>query len=126
MGFSVSVRSAMRFPPVTASFSDSVSSVAEKMVTCDIGSVIIMSDDTPIGIVTERDIINKIVIEGRNPDQTLAQAVMSSPLVTIEADKPLAQALQLVRSMHIRRLAVVRDDRLVGIITERRLLKALV
>jgi CBS domain-containing protein len=123
---SATVGKVMRCPPVTALFSDTLSSIAEKMVTCNIGSVIVMSGDAPTGIITERDIVRRIVIERRDPDQTLAQAVMSSPLVTIEADKSVTEALQLMRNMGIRRLVVVQDDKLVGIVTKRRLLRALV
>lgn len=120
-----SVESIMRSPAVTAQFSDTVSSVVERMVSYDIGSVIIISGGAPVGIVTERDIVNKIVRMNKDANKTLARDVMSSPLITIEANKSLADALRVLRDRKIRRLAVTRGGALVGIITERRILEHL-
>jgi len=120
-----SVESVMRRPPVTTLFSDTISSIAEKMVSKNIGAVIIMSGGTPTGIVTERDIVEKIVRARRDPNKTRAQEVMSSPLLSIEVDRSVADALRLMRDRKTRRLAVTRKGRLVGIVTERRILDSL-
>jgi len=116
----------MRSPPVTALFSDSVSYIAEKMISNNIGAVIIISGGKPSGIVTERDIVEKIVRPRRDPDKTRAMEIMSSPLLTVEAGKSIEEALKIMRDKKIRRLAVTRDGRLVGIVTERRLLNSLI
>ncbi|MBS7639981.1 MAG: CBS domain-containing protein [Candidatus Bathyarchaeia archaeon] len=115
----------MRSPPVTVLFSDSISSVIEKMITNNIGAVIVMSGGNPIGIITEKDIIEKIARIGRDPTKTRAEEIMSSPLISIEADKTIKDALILMRDKKIRRLGVTRKGKLVGIVTERRLLDAL-
>lgn len=119
------VETIMRSPAVTAQFSDTVSSVVERMVSCDIGSVIIISGGVPVGIITERDILSKIVRANRDVNKTLAKDVMSSPLITIDAGKSLADALRILRDRKIRRLAVTRGGTLIGIITERRMLEYL-
>lgn len=116
----------MRSPPVTALFSDSVMSIADKMFTNNIGSVIIMSGGLPSGIVTERDIVRCLVKDRKDPMKTRAQDIMSSPLVTIEADKTLKDAIQMMRDKNVRRLAVTKKGRLIGVISERRVLDALV
>lgn len=125
MGLKASVESVMRRPPVTTLFSDTISSIAEKMVSKNIGAVIIMSGGTPTGIVTERDIVEKIVRARRDPNKTRAQEIMSSPLLSIEVDRSIADALGLMRKRKTRRLAVTRKGRLVGIVTERRILDSL-
>ena len=114
----VKVESIMRKPPVTSSPADSVSFIAEKMRSFNIGAVIIMSGDSPTGIVTERDIVEKVVGR-RNPDKTRAEEIMSTPLVTIEADKTREEALEIMKDKGIRRLGVTRNGELVGILTER-------
>lgn len=119
------VETIMRSPAVTAQFSDTVSSVVERMVSYDIGSVIIISGGVPVGIITERDILSKIVRANRDVNKTLAKDVMSSPLITIDAGKSLADALRILRDRKIRRLAVTRGGTLIGIITERRILEYL-
>jgi len=125
LGLKASVESVMRRPPVTTLFSDTISSIAEKMVSKNIGAVIIMSGGTPTGIVTERDIVEKIVRARRDPNKTRAQEIMSSPLLSIEVDRSIADALELMRKRKTRRLAVTRKGRLVGIVTERRILDSL-
>jgi len=125
LGLSGLVESVMRSPPVTVLFSDSISSVIEKMITNNIGAVIVMSGGNPIGIITEKDIIEKIARIGRDPTKTRAEEIMSSPLISIEADKTIKDALILMRDKKIRRLGVTRKGKLVGIVTERRLLDAL-
>jgi len=125
LGLKASVESVMRRPPVTTLFSDTISSIAEKMVSKNIGAVIIMSGGTPTGIVTERDIVEKIVRARRDPNKTRAQEIMSSPLLSIEVDRSIADALGLMRKTKTRRLAVTRKGRLVGIVTERRILDSL-
>lgn len=115
----------MRSPPVTVLFSDSVLSVIEKMITNNIGAVIVMSGGNPVGIITEKDIIEKVTKNNRDPSKVRAEEIMSSPLISIEADKTLREALILMRNKKIRRLGVVRKGKLIGIVTERRVLEAL-
>ncbi|MEM1582515.1 MAG: CBS domain-containing protein [Candidatus Bathyarchaeia archaeon] len=120
-----SVESVMRSPPVTVLFSDSVSIAIEKMISNNIGAIIVISGGNPVGIITERDIIEKVTRVGRDPNKIRAEEVMSSPLISIEADKTIRDALILMRDRKIRRLGVTRRGRLIGIVTERRLLDAL-
>ena len=126
MGLKSSVETVMRSPPVTVLFSDTVSSITEKMVSNNIGAVIVMSGGSPTGMVTERDIVRKVVRDRKDPSRTRAQEIMSIPLVSIEADRSVRDALKLMGDTEIRRLAVTRGGRLVGIVTERRLLDSLV
>ena len=125
MGLKASVESVMRRPPVSALFSDTVSSIVEKMISNNIGAIIIMSGGQPAGIVTERDVIEKVVRTHEDPRKTSVQDVMSSPLISIEIDGSVADTLKTMRDKKIRRLAVTRNGRLVGIVTERRLLDSL-
>jgi len=123
---SATVESVMRAPPLTAQFSDSISTIVDRMVTYDVGCCIIVSGGEPIGIITERDVLAKVVRAGKEPGRTLARDVMSSPLISIESGKPLSQALRIMHDKHIRRLAVVKGGRMVGIVTARRILDSLV
>ena len=115
------VETYMRTPPVMVLSSDRVLKVAEKMHAEDIGAVIVMRRGSPAGIITERDIVKKIIIDQKNPAKTTAEEIMSTPLVWIESDETVADALELMRENNVRRLAVIRNGRLVGLVTERRL-----
>jgi CBS domain-containing protein len=125
LGLKTSVESFMRSPPVMVLFSDTALSVAEKMIADNIGAVIVMRRGTPVGIVTEKDIIRKIVIGRKDSVKTKAEDVMSAPLLWIESDESVADALEMMRENNVRRLAVIRNGRLVGIVTERRLRKGI-
>lgn len=125
MGLKASVESVMRSPPVTANLTDTVATVVEKMTSNNVGAIIIMSAGTPAGIVTERDVIAKLVRSRKDPTKTLAQEVMSAPLISIESNKSVTDTLRMMRDRKIRRLGVTRKGNLVGIVTERRLLDSL-
>ena len=120
-----SVEAVTRSPPVTVLFSDSVSSVVDKMLTHDIGAVIVMSGGRPVGIITERDVLERVVKAHRDPDKTYANTIMSSPIISIDSSKSLRDALTTMRDRHIRRLAVMKGGNLVGLVTERRVLSFL-
>ena len=111
----------MRTPPVMVLSSDKVLKVAEKMQAENIGAVIVMRRGSPAGIITEKDIVKKTIIDQKNPARTTAEEIMSTPLVWIESDETVADALELMRENNVRRLAVIRNGRLVGLVTERRL-----
>ncbi len=120
------VEANMRENPPRVHPSDSISLVIEKMLGADIGAIIVIErDETPVGIITEKDLIERVVEPNRDIDVTLAQEVMSKPIVIIESDETVAEALRLMQEKKIRRLAVTKREVLVGIITERRLLEAL-
>ena len=66
--------------------------------------------ESPIGIVTERDILYRVVAENKNPFKTTLKEIMSSPLITIDEESTVANAISLMRSKHIRRLAIKKSS----------------
>ena len=120
------IESAMRTPPVTALPSDTVSSVAQKMVTFDIGAVIVTDGHKHYGLITERDILEKVLEASKNPTTTLAKEIMSSPLKVIEYNKSLVDVLKIMHDKQTRRLAATQKGKVIGIVTERRILAALI
>jgi CBS domain-containing protein len=119
------VSSAMRAPPVWILGTEYVSSLVDVMTKTNIGAVIVMEDDEAVGIVTERDVMNRVYKARKDPFTVMVKDIMSSPLEAIEFNDSLTEALQRMREKDIRRLAVVRSNQLVGIITHRRVLEAL-
>lgn len=103
----------------------SVSEASKIMTREELGSIVISKDGTPIGIVTERDILRKVVSPGLKPVDVSVREVMSSPLVTIIGETGIAEALGIMSDKNIRRLLVTEGDKVVGIITEMDLLKAI-
>ena len=120
------IESAMRTPPVTAVPSETVSSVIKKMVSSDIGAVIVADRDRPLGVITERDVLERVLQAGKDPSETLGKDIMSSPVTVVEYGTSLTDVLMMMREKQVRRLAVMEDDELIGVVTERRVLDALV
>ena len=120
------VSSAMRAPPVWILGTEYVSSLVDIMTKTNIGAVIVMNNNEAVGIVTERDVMNRVYKARKDPFTVRVKDIMSTPLEAIEFDDSLTEALQRMREKDIRRLAVVRSNQLVGIITHRRVLEALI
>ncbi len=117
------VETNMRTSMPTVSPLDAALTAMELMAKENIGSIVVVEKDQPVGIVTERDILQRVLKFGKNLELTLVKDVMSKPVVTIEAERTIADALEMLQKNNIRRLVVTRGGALVGLTTKRRLLE---
>ena len=78
-----------------------------------------MQGESPVGIVTERDILYKIVATGLIPQQVKSKDIMSAPLETIDESAKVRDAIAKMSSLGIRRLGVTRDGKIVGMVTQK-------
>lgn len=101
---------------VTAKPNVTIKEASNVMSTLHIGSLVIVEDDKLIGIITGSDIL-KSVAEGRDPDKTYVSDIMSKNVITIESEKKVEDAVRLMMENKIKKLPVVDDKKLVGIIT---------
>ncbi len=97
---------------------DTVRKAAEVMKKNDISGVVVTKKGDGVGVVTERDIICKIVAEGRRPDDITVRQIMTSPLITIQPDADIDDAARLMRDKDVRRLVVSEKGRIIGVISE--------
>lgn len=114
----------MSSPVITIDVDAKVIDAAKIMARKKIGSIIIMEGDKAVGIVTERDLLERVLGEGKDPSQVVMREVMSSPLIFLGKSSPILEALRMMRRHDIRRLAVIEGDQLVGIVTDKDILKA--
>ena len=80
------------------------------MVLQDCGEIPIVQDDSsrvPIGVVTDRDIVCRLVAKGMNPLEHTAESCMSQPVITVDEEKPIAEVLAVMEKHQIRRVPVV-------------------
>ena len=89
------------------------------------GCIIITEENTPVGIITERDIVRRLVYPNLPQGETKVSEIMSKPLVTIDPDSSIKDAARLMVKNAIRRLPVVKHNKLVGILTTVDLVKQL-
>ena len=97
----------------------SVTSAVKLMLDNRVGAVLVMSGKSLIGIFTERDIAFRVVARDLDPSTTLLSEVMSPAPKTIEPDKPLGVALLLMHQGGFRHLPVVRDGKVLGVVSAR-------
>lgn len=96
--------------------------VAIAMSGNDVGSVIITKDGHPVGIITERDLVERVIARGLKPESTLAKSIMSSPVSVIDPKAEVMEAARKMAKLRIRRLVVVERGDMTGIITSRDIL----
>lgn len=90
---------------------------ARLMADNNISSVIVMKGDEIVGIVTERDLVRKVCANDIPSSKVNIVSVMSAPVITAESDLPIEAAVQRMFNNRIRRLPVVENGKLVGIVT---------
>jgi len=105
--------------------SASVKEAAELMASKNISCLVAMKKDAVVGIFTERDLLKRVVAMKLNPAQTRLKKVMSSPVVTVPSDCSVLSANKLLERIGIRRLVVMDDETLLGVITQTDILKAI-
>ena len=112
------VREAMTPAVRTAGPTQSLVEAARLMRTEDAGSIPVVEDNRLIGIVTDRDITVRGIAEGADPKTTTVAEVASQDVVTISPDQNLDEALSMMARYQVRRLPVVEDGNLVGILAQ--------
>jgi signal-transduction protein with cAMP-binding, CBS, and nucleotidyltransferase domain len=106
-------------PLVEATHFDSIFTVSNLMKEGNVGSIIIIDQNTdPVGIIIERDIVRRVISDGKDPKITKALEIMSKPLITVEDDTHLYDVAKKMVKHKIRRLPVVKtNNTLIGIVT---------
>ena len=113
-----SVRDTMTENPRSIKASASVVEAARLMREEHLGSLPITEDEQLVGMITDRDITTRVVAEAADPNATSVGDVYSQDLITVEPDRDLDEALQLMARHQVRRLPVVENGRLVGIVAQ--------
>ncbi|MEM2992414.1 MAG: CBS domain-containing protein, partial [Candidatus Caldarchaeum sp.] len=113
------VRDVVKSPIISIEEDSSVVEAAKVMAEKKISGIVITNKGKPVGLVTERDVVSKVVAAGKDPSQTTVKEVMSKPLITIDIEATLLEAVDLMNRKKVRRLLVTRDDEIIGLFTIR-------
>lgn len=101
----------------TVELGTSVLDATKIMEDMFLGALIVVERSRAVGIITERDVIHRVVNACLDPKRTTVEEVMSSPVITISPDASIEKAAQVMIDRRIKKLPVLKDGRLVGIIT---------
>ena len=96
------------------------------MAEHNIGALLVMTDDEINGIVSERDCIRKVDVLGRNTKETTISEIMTSNVITVDADQPLEECMSLMIDKNIRHLPVCEGKKLLGLLSVRDVLREVV
>jgi CBS domain-containing protein len=97
----------------------SVYEAAKMIVENNRGSVVVTRANAGVGILTERDVMRKVVAESLDPKSIKVKDVMTSPPVTIDKDRPLREAIDMMNRKKVRRMLVTENGMIIGIFTLR-------
>jgi len=119
----VKVKDAMRTPVITVQGNTAIDEVAKAMADHSVGSVVVKDkENNPIGIITERDIVRRVVRKNRLPGEMKSKNVMSHPLAIVSPDVSLNDATKNMNKLGIRRLIVMERGKLVGMLSSKEVL----
>ena len=108
---------------ISVESTDKVFTAIKVMTENDIGSVLVTRNEKPVGILTERDILRKVCPQQLCTREITAGEVMSKPLIHVQSDAGLGQASSLMTLKNVRRLLVMDKGKLVGIVTQKDVMK---
>jgi CBS domain-containing protein len=102
---------------ITIDENSTVKEAAEIMNKFEIGCLITIKQGKAMGIITERDLLKRVVAESRDANKSTVKDIMTSPLVVVEPDMDLEEAVKLMFQMKIKKLPVVDGKKLVGLVS---------
>lgn len=118
------VRDIMRRNVKTVRIDDSVHAAVQKMNKFQIGSVIVTNNGRAVGIITERNILERVVEPRLDPGTVWAKDIMSAPLITVDPNDAVEEAAKIMAQRRIKKLPVVEGDKVVGVISTSDIVRA--
>jgi len=119
------VKGVMTKPVITIDRGDSVLEAAKMMRERRIGCIVVMDEKKPVGIATERDILQRVVAKGLDASKVKMKDIMSKPLITINGNTQIINTIRIMQKNNVRHLPIIEKGKLIGIVTQRDLLGAL-
>jgi CBS domain-containing protein len=107
----------------TVGHAATLAEAARLMREAKVGALFVVDQEAYVGVVSETDLVRKAMAQGLDPAQSLVRAIMSSPVISIEIDRSIHEASDLMADKGIRHLAVTQDGQIVGMISVRGLLR---
>ena len=103
---------------------DSVLDAVVKMNKFDVGSIIVTNNSRPVGIITSKNILSRVVESRLDASMVRAKDIMSSPLITLEPDIAIEDAAKLMAKKKIKQLVIMDKDKIIGILSTSDIVRA--
>ena len=105
---------------------DSVFDAVKKLATANIGSLIVIEDDKPVGIFTERDYARNVILKGKSSPTTPIRDIMTIRVIFVNPEQTVEECMAIMTDKHIRHLPVLRDEKVIGMISIGDLVKSII
>ena len=113
------IKNVMTKEVVTVDSENTIEEASRVMAEKRRGYAVVLGAGKPVGMVTERDFVWKVIADGKSPSKVKVSEVMSAPLIAVDPDADLSVAVEMMEKHQIRRLPVIKDEIMYGIITSR-------
>ncbi len=105
---------------------DSVFDAIQKLANANIGCLIVVEDDRPVGIFTERDYARNVILKGKSSPTTKVRDIMTTRVIFVQPEQTVEHCMAIMTDKHIRHLPVLRDEKLIGMISIGDLVKSII
>lgn len=120
----ITVKDWMSKPVYTIKTGSTILEAARRMADHNIGSIIISDDGKhPDGILTERDVLKRVIAQDKDPKTTLVENIMTKKVMTVDVDTSLLEISKIMTKNLLRRIIVTEKGKMIGIVTSRDLLQ---
>jgi predicted transcriptional regulator len=114
----INTQAGMKMPTVEVASSETVADLADKMLRSGVTSVLIIENQKPIGMISDRELLKEIVENHKDPKKTRVKDLNYTPLIGLGGGESIMHALNVMRKEGMKRVAVVKNGQLVGMLTE--------
>ncbi len=119
----IPIEEIMSVEVVSAPPQETVDKAAKLMAAKEVGSVLVVAGGKPVGILTERDLVRKVLSPGLNPEKIKLEEIMSNPVRTVDVKTDVNEAAEIMERNNIHKLPVVENGEVKGIVTDHDILK---
>ena len=105
---------------------DSVFDAIQKLANANIGSLMVVEDDRPVGIFTERDYARNVILKGKSSPTTPVRDIMTTRVIYVQPEQTVEECMAIMTDKHIRHLPVLEDEKLIGMISIGDLVKSII
>ncbi|MGB8274646.1 MAG: CBS domain-containing protein, partial [Alphaproteobacteria bacterium] len=105
---------------------DSVFDAIQMMANKDVGALLVMENDKPVGIVSQWDYSRKVILKGKSSPKTPVRDIMTTRIICARPEQTVEECMAVMTETHVRHLPVLREERLVGIVSMGDLVKSII
>jgi sugar-specific transcriptional regulator TrmB/CBS domain-containing protein len=114
----ISSQAGMKLPTVEVLSAETVAELVDKMLQNNVSSILITENHKPVGIIADRDLLKEMVENQKDPRKTLIKDLKYTPLIALDSGESIIDALKTMREKGIKRIAVIKNGQLIGMLTE--------